>query len=77
MRINKDNLKIGVTFTPCSKCDREEVVHGEWKIVREENAYDYVEAECSVCGYTDCFDEGAFYNYCPNCGAKMDGGKDA
>jgi hypothetical protein len=25
-KVNKDHLKIGVTFTPCEKCDRVEVV---------------------------------------------------
>lgn len=25
--INKDDLKIGVTFTPCSKCDRVDVTY--------------------------------------------------
>lgn len=26
-RINKDDLKIGITFTRCSECERIEVVH--------------------------------------------------
>ena len=30
--------------------------------------------ECSICGYL--IDIRQVYNYCPNCGAKMDGGKD-
>ena len=59
------------------------VKHGKWL-----NFYEnYTTAECDVCG--ECFEvtfEGesnkmlfdAFrqsYRYCPNCGAKMDGGK--
>ena len=33
----------------------------------------YVDCECSACGYTDCFDcESGAYNYCPDCGCKMD-----
>ena len=30
--------------------------------------------ECSICGYL--IDIRQEYHYCPNCGAKMDGGKD-
>ena len=50
--------------------DAVEVVHGRWEWCREEN--------CVIC--SECKDEhyiGAFHqyskNYCPNCGAKMDG----
>jgi hypothetical protein len=29
--------------------------------------------ECSLCGFTPCFDSTEpLYNYCPNCGAKME-----
>ena len=33
--------------------------------------------ECSECGWSDCdtfTGDSVTYNYCPNCGAKMDGG---
>lgn len=49
--------------------DVEEVKHGRWieKIGR---------AMCSVCA-DECWSYSAMeYNYCPNCGAKMDGGKE-
>lgn len=51
--------------------DAAPVVHGF-------NTYDHDSAfECSVCGFNDwdtlTADSGK-YNYCPNCGAKMDGG---
>ena len=45
------------------------VRHGRWMIKQHKifgNSYDYV---CSVCG---CDYALAEYNYCPNCGAKMD-----
>ena len=51
------------------------VVHGEW-IVNPKREYDYI---CSVCdGYApeDRWRNHAILKpYCPNCGAKMDGGK--
>lgn len=46
-----------------------EVVHGH-------NTYDHDSAfECSVCGWSDwdTMTGDGKYNYCPNCGAKMDG----
>lgn len=50
--------------------DAVEVVHGNWKYRMEYE--DFVDADCSVCGNTSLY----MYKYCPNCGAKMDGGKD-
>jgi hypothetical protein len=52
------------------RVDAVEVVHGRWEHKKHKlfgNTYDYV---CSVCG---CDYALAEYNYCPNCGAKMDG----
>ncbi len=44
--------------------DAVEVVHGRWQIIDFAGTI-----KCSVCG-EEVFDES---NYCPNCGAKMDG----
>ena len=60
--------------------DAVEVVHGEWTIMDD----DYLcltTLECSVCGEQYCFEEydeqmPPHYHYCPNCGAKMDGGNE-
>lgn len=56
------------------------VRHGEWIPVDEETPCD--EWDCTACGerktfvYRMDYDEmKEFYRYCPNCGAKMDGGK--
>ena len=49
--------------------DAVEVVNGRW-IRRETNAMFLWKLECSVCG-NDLFAT-AGYNYCPNCGAKME-----
>ena len=47
-----------------------EVKHGEWI---ENGIQDSMLSKCSVCGIS----YGAYtFNYCPNCGAKMDGGSD-
>ena len=46
------------------------VVHGEWNTLHI--GLMHCVAECSVCGKTAT---GNHYDYCPNCGAKMDGGK--
>ena len=53
------------------------VVHGEWKDVMTEPWCTFDECKCSVCGVVEYFNKGwKKFNYCPNCGAKMDGGKD-
>ncbi|MBO5957515.1 MAG: hypothetical protein J6Q39_08170 [Bacteroidales bacterium] len=70
---NKDDLKIGVTFTPCKSCDRIEVVHGKWKTKPNTGGYE-VCMKCSVCAFQ--FDNWKhIFSYCPVCGAKMDGDK--
>lgn len=52
-----------------------EVVHGEWTMCLDVDDVEFI--ECPLCGGqfydgdNDTFDKP--YNYCPNCGAKMDG----
>lgn len=62
-----------VTITPTA--DVAEVKHGEWVLTKTEfgwNCCEYpTEYKCSLCGRTAKQEE----SYCPNCGAKMDGGK--
>ena len=55
------------------------VVHGWWEEMHYEGGIlDGTNFDrCSVCGYERVFDDPALktaFNYCPNCGAKMDGG---
>ena len=55
-----------------------EVVHGEWSTI-EDDYCGMIALECSVCNAQWWFeDDVSFgkYHYCPNCGAKMDGGND-
>ena len=61
--------------------DAVEVVHGRWKEMHYEGGIlDGTNFDrCSVCGYERVFDDPAFktvFKYCPNCGAKMNGGAD-
>lgn len=48
------------------------VVHGRWE--QTEAPFMNECEDCSVCGYRTVW--GHRFNYCPNCGAKMDGGAD-
>lgn len=64
-----------------ARADVQEIEHGEWIKCRPENALDGAYF-CSTCfkeqkmadGNITPMDRG--YHYCPNCGAKMDGGKE-
>lgn len=62
--------------------------HGEWVVeeTADENEYNgdpaYIEAHCSQCGFCAYLEMGEYqwyygkefpWNYCPHCGAKMDG----
>ena len=47
--------------------DSASVVHGEWIELHEENGHEV--GTCSHCRHVRIVD-----NFCPNCGAKMDGG---
>ena len=57
------------------------VRHGRWKEMHYEGGIlDGINFDrCYVCGYERVFDDPAIktvFKYCPNCGAKMDGGDD-
>jgi rubrerythrin len=57
--------------------DAVEVVHGKWALVEYQSSPFGVDREyqCSICG-TPVDDENYRTRYCPNCGAKMDGGNE-
>ena len=56
-----------------------EVKHGYWKLLlfKGGRRSGQAEAKCSICGrdvvYQITEDKWEFENYCPHCGAKMDG----
>jgi hypothetical protein len=56
-------------FTPTA--DVEEMKHGAW--IYSKTYYTVDECNCSLCGQLMTTAEGVRMNYCPNCGAKMDG----
>ena len=51
--------------------DAEPVRHGRWEQMWEDD--DQIQARCSCCGMVFWIGKGRDGNYCPNCGAKMDG----
>lgn len=64
-----------VADTPAA--DVAEVVHGRWIDGAEDFTCGNHNAECSICrcyvSWDGCDED---FNYCPNCGARMDGGED-
>ena len=60
--------------------DVAEVVHGEW-LRSDDDWASLTTIQCSLCSEEWCFETDddvslLNYKYCPNCGARMDGGKD-
>ena len=53
--------------------DAVEVKHGRWKNKQTNSIFTW-HLECSVCGAD--YNTPVGYNYCPNCGARMQGGSD-
>lgn len=48
------------------------VVHGRW--IADGDGYHWT-YNCSICAWKDEYPFNERHNYCPNCGAKMDGDK--
>jgi hypothetical protein len=80
--IDADALKEAMSYNGgCGICfryvddadtiDAEPVRHGRW--LRLDEAPEWDQRRCSECGDISCCQR----NYCPNCGAKMDGDGDA
>lgn len=74
----RKNIQNVINSIPAA--DVAEVVHGEW--LRSDDDWNSLTTiQCSICGEEWCFetdDDVSLLNYkhCPNCGAKMDGGKE-
>lgn len=66
-----------------SRSDVQEIKHGEWEKYYPENEFENKHEglyHCSICGHGVDVVDGTItpldrgINYCPDCGAKMDGG---
>ena len=71
MLIPLSDVRKSLQMTPTA--DVQEVRHGEWVErvkIRKDGEARLVHWQCSLCG---CFLGTNIANYCPNCGAKMDG----
>ena len=64
--LSKELMK---TINHAPTVDAVPVVHGRWELVDEAEPRRYGCSECS------CLSWYGTYRYCPNCGAKMDGGE--
>lgn len=67
------------TLMPCKKCGYNRG-NGQWIIGVDDDNFD---VKCPKCGWTDIFEVAGIaaveriaktMHYCPNCGARMDGG---
>ena len=66
-----DAIEILTEIEYAPTADVAEVRHGYWKYV--DGDLGYSDLECSECGAITAFFDDERFNYCPNCGAKMDG----
>ena len=75
--INLSCEKFEAAILKIPAADVAPVVHGRWE-KSEDDYYSLNLVKCSVCHEEWCFEidddvKDLNYNYCPNCGAKMDG----
>ena len=71
-RYTPDKGKMFLLIASMPTVDAVEVVHARWIEVRDKHNY-CIGMKCNNCGrrVRNCGE-----NYCPNCGAKMDGGNE-
>ena len=72
------NALINHLITKQPTADVQEVKHGQWILPRKKGCVTYDEVafkECSECGEVTFLAKTKYsqMNYCPNCGARMDG----
>lgn len=70
--IMEDNFKKAIQKMPEGiVTDVEPVRHGRW--ISDGDGYHWT-YNCSICAWKDGYPFNERHNFCPNCGAKMDGG---
>lgn len=76
-RVTPDPKGVKILLEDASHVEVREVVHGRWLKLDMHKGME--QHKCSVCRsecyVPTCMGE-PMYDYCPSCGAKMDGGKD-
>ena len=70
--INLSCEKFEAAILKIQAADVAPVMHGRW-ISKNDHGYEWIFV-CSNCDYVDGYPFNERPNYCPNCGAKMDGG---
>ena len=74
MAKGKDKLKLSTVINELEMMPSiDPVKHGEWEQCFEDWRCQIEGDKCSVCGFEHYGTNIRNYNYCPNCGARMDG----
>lgn len=74
--LDADDVNFGLDKIPAAAVAP--VVHGQWGLlpisIRSVKKTNIPEAVCSICGgrFCDITNSVSLYQFCPNCGAKMD-----
>lgn len=75
MSVDDAAMCLGLAISDIHTADVAEVKHGEWNYTTEIGvSLRHAHWNCSLCGAMS--ENGGIENYCPNCGAKMDGRND-
>lgn len=71
-----DAVEIAEALDEIPTADVEEVKYGKWRTELDE--FDWNKNTCTHCGYVKRTDihVSLGWKFCPNCGAKMDGGRE-
>ena len=74
-RTEIQRLALSEAISRVPTADAVEVRHGKWWALYDEDSPQDGVWKCSECGYIRLSDDCSPMNFCPDCGAKMDGNK--